>query len=192
MMTLDDPAAVPLTTGDLDAGADRLAVLFNPTDDEITYAVDSWAGEDGVALHPVQAASADTVVRGATFDAVAGSFTIPARTTAVFVDATDDTTPPVVTAELRRVSGTPVMGGYVVLMSCTDESPGPVTLTGDVNGTPVDHAAVLLLIVTPERHPPLRIGYLTIMWGPSFTLTATCTDAAGNTATATAEAVFRR
>ena len=194
VMTLDDPAVTPRTTGDLDPDADRLAVLFNPTDAAITYAVGSWAGEDGVALHPVQAASADPVVRGATFDAATGTFTIPARTTAVFVDATDDSTPPVVTAELRRASGSLTMGAYVVLMSCTDETspPGELTLTGDVNGTPVDHAAVLLLIVMPTRHPPARIGTLTIMWGPSFTLTATCTDAAGNTATATAVAQFRR
>ena len=34
VMTLDDPAVAPRTTGDLDPDADRLAVLFNPTDDD--------------------------------------------------------------------------------------------------------------------------------------------------------------
>ena len=75
------------------------------------------------------------------------------------------------------------MGGYIVLLSCTDPGGGPVELTADVNGVPVRHADVLLLIRYPTRDGPLRIGSLTILWGPSFTLTATCTDAAGNVST---------
>ena len=62
VMTLDDPARRRSTTGDLDPDADRLAVLFNPTDEAVSYTIDSWAGEPSVALHPVLAASADDVV----------------------------------------------------------------------------------------------------------------------------------
>ena len=157
-------------------------MLFNPTDEPVSYSIASWAGEASVALHPVQAASADDVVGEATFTAATGTFTVPARTTAVFVDDPDDT-PPTLTAELRRVSGMPGMGGYVVLLSCTDPGGGAVELTADVNGVPVRHADVLLLIRYPTPDGPLRIGDLTILWGPSFTMTATCTDAAGNTST---------
>ncbi|WP_390891279.1 alpha-1,6-glucosidase domain-containing protein [Dactylosporangium roseum] len=38
------------------------------------------------APHPVQAASADPVVRQSTFDSAHGSFIVPARTVAVFVE----------------------------------------------------------------------------------------------------------
>ena len=36
-------------------------------------------------LHPIQAASADPVVQTTSFDPVTGAFTVPGRTTAVFV-----------------------------------------------------------------------------------------------------------
>ena len=157
-------------------------MLFNPTDEAITYAIDSWVGEPSVALHPVLAASADDVVGESTFDAATGTFTVPARTTAVFVDDPDDT-PPTLTAELRRVSGTPAMAGYVVLLACADPGGGAVELAADVNGVEVEHADVLLLIRNATPAGPLRSGNLTILWGPSFTFTATCTDAAGNTTT---------
>jgi pullulanase len=38
-------------------------------------------------LHPVQANGSDDVVKGAAFDSAAGLFTVPARTTAVFVES---------------------------------------------------------------------------------------------------------
>jgi pullulanase-type alpha-1,6-glucosidase len=182
VMTIDDPGAAPLTTGDLDPGVDRLAVLFNPTDEAITYAIDSWVGEPSVALHPILVGSSDDVVGDSAFDSATGTFSVPARTTAVFVDDPDDT-PPTLTAELRRVSGTATMGGYMVLLGCADPGGGTVDLQADVNGVAVEHADVLLLIRYPTPAGPLRIGTLTILWGPSFTLTATCTDAAGNTTT---------
>ena len=40
-----------------------------------------------VALHPVQAASGDAVVRRAAFDPAGGVLTVPGRTVAVFVEA---------------------------------------------------------------------------------------------------------
>ncbi|RPI96156.1 MAG: DUF3372 domain-containing protein, partial [Chloroflexi bacterium] len=56
--------------------------LFNASNEGVTFSAEAWAYA-GLTLHPVQAASADTVVQGATFDA--GTFTVPAMTTAVFV-----------------------------------------------------------------------------------------------------------
>ncbi|MFJ6776298.1 alpha-1,6-glucosidase domain-containing protein, partial [Kitasatospora sp. NPDC091257] len=39
----------------------------------------------GQALHPVQAGGADRVVQRSGFDAATGTFTVPGRTVAVFV-----------------------------------------------------------------------------------------------------------
>jgi len=52
----------------------------------VTYQVADLKGAN-VRLHPVQANSADRVVRSSSFDAGTGTFTVPARTTAVFVQA---------------------------------------------------------------------------------------------------------
>lgn len=69
---------------DLDPRHDRIVVLFNANDQAQTFADASLAGLR-LALHPVQAHSADPVVRRARFDAASGTFSVPARTTAVFV-----------------------------------------------------------------------------------------------------------
>ena len=69
---------------DLDPTADRLVVIFNADDEPITFAAPAWAGRE-MALHPVLAASADATVLESSWDAAAGAFTVPGRTTAVFV-----------------------------------------------------------------------------------------------------------
>ena len=93
VMSIDD------TVGDdLDADADAMWVVFNPTDDDIVFTVDDLAGVD-VLLHPTLAASVDPVVRTASL-ADSGALSVPARTTAVFVKLEPDTTPPAVDAEL--------------------------------------------------------------------------------------------
>ncbi len=65
-------------------GYARLVVLFNATDEEVTFADSALAGLN-LTLHPVQAHGYDPVVKTSTYDPEAGSFTVPARTTAVFV-----------------------------------------------------------------------------------------------------------
>ncbi|MFD9123992.1 pullulanase-type alpha-1,6-glucosidase [Kitasatospora sp. NPDC059571] len=66
-------------------GAEKgLTVVFNATPTEQRQAVDALAGTRQ-ALHPVQAAGADPVVKQSAFDAASGTFTVPARTVAVFV-----------------------------------------------------------------------------------------------------------
>jgi pullulanase-type alpha-1,6-glucosidase len=85
---LAGPAATPgVITMTLDArGVDRrwksIVVVFNATPQERTQRLDALANAR-IALHPVQAKGADATVKRAHFDA--GTFTVPARTVAVFV-----------------------------------------------------------------------------------------------------------
>ena len=81
VMSLSDTAGE-----NLDPQYDRLVVLFNADDEAIVFTAAELAGRE-MALHPVLAASADPIVAGATWDSAAGAFTVPGRTTAVFVQA---------------------------------------------------------------------------------------------------------
>ncbi|HEY0001759.1 MAG TPA: pullulanase-type alpha-1,6-glucosidase [Actinoplanes sp.] len=62
-----------------------VTVVFNGTSAAVTQTVATLAGRT-VALHPVQQASADPVVRTASFVKSTGTFRVPARTVAVFVE----------------------------------------------------------------------------------------------------------
>jgi len=173
----------------LDDEASSIWTLFNASDDELVFTVDELVGAN-VALHEVLEDSADTVVRGASFDAAGGAFTVPARTTAVFVEAEVDTTAPEVEAELVGLLVQRRSGLFLVDYSCTDDTdPDPVT-TATLNGVPVENGTRSLLI-TRQRGGHLWVGHTLVVWGPSFELTVTCTDASGNTTTVTAEPVFR-
>lgn len=67
------------------AGAEKgLTVVFNATPTAQTQTVASLKGSSQ-ALHPAQAAGNDAVVKQSAFDAGTGTFTVPARTVAVFV-----------------------------------------------------------------------------------------------------------
>ncbi|MGW5578796.1 pullulanase-type alpha-1,6-glucosidase [Micromonospora chokoriensis] len=61
-----------------------VTVVFNATPKTTTQTVTGLRGAD-VALHPVLVDSADPVLRTASFDRAAGTFTVPARSVAVFV-----------------------------------------------------------------------------------------------------------
>ncbi|MBO4209277.1 pullulanase-type alpha-1,6-glucosidase [Micromonospora echinofusca] len=69
-------------------GLDRqwtsVTVVFNATGEAATQTVAGLRGAT-VSLHPVQQTSADPVVRTASFDVGSGTFTVPARSVAVFV-----------------------------------------------------------------------------------------------------------
>jgi pullulanase-type alpha-1,6-glucosidase len=78
-MTLDDQSGK-----DLDHQWEGIVVVFNASPDAQTQSVPALAGES-YALHPVQAGGADAVVKTATYDPATGTFTVPARTVAVFV-----------------------------------------------------------------------------------------------------------
>ncbi|PPK97372.1 pullulanase-type alpha-1,6-glucosidase [Kineococcus xinjiangensis] len=79
VMRIDDTAG-----SDVDRRLDGLVVVFNASDEATTQTVAGTEGER-YRLHPVQAGGGDRVVRGATHDAGTGTFTVPARTVAVFV-----------------------------------------------------------------------------------------------------------
>ncbi|QQM67241.1 alpha-1,6-glucosidase domain-containing protein [Actinomyces weissii] len=70
---------------DVDDTTKRVVVVLNLNDHQVTQTVAGAAG-GAFALHGVQAGGADAVVKAARFDAGAGSFTVPARTAAVFVE----------------------------------------------------------------------------------------------------------
>jgi ABC-type transport system substrate-binding protein len=59
-------------------------VLFNANDEEQSYTMLS-VKRLPFALHPVQAEGSDPIVKNATFDPNTGTFTVPGRTTAVFM-----------------------------------------------------------------------------------------------------------
>jgi hypothetical protein len=69
--------------GDVDLGHELIVALFNAGDEAVSFYFPADGRE--FLLHPVLAASADPVVRTASYDAVAESFEVPARTTAVFL-----------------------------------------------------------------------------------------------------------
>ena len=77
---------------DLDPALDGLLVFINTTPEAQAF---EWSGGGDFVLHPVLTESADPMVRMAAYDA--GTFDIPARTTAVFVlpqaDGRPDTVP---------------------------------------------------------------------------------------------------
>jgi pullulanase/glycogen debranching enzyme len=80
----DQTPGVIVMAIDQRGGRPGTAVVFNATPDAVEEAVPSLAGRR-YTLHPVQARGADPVVRGATYDAAGGTFSVPARTVAVFV-----------------------------------------------------------------------------------------------------------
>ncbi len=80
VMLIDD-----LVGDDVDSGLEGALVVFNASPEAITERVDGLAGRD-FALNGVQAAGADTVVKGTAWDAASGTLTLPARTAAVLVD----------------------------------------------------------------------------------------------------------
>ncbi|MGW3492858.1 pullulanase-type alpha-1,6-glucosidase [Streptomyces sp. NPDC001020] len=72
----ETPGVITMELGDL-------VVVFNATPDSRQQTVASLAGKH-YALHPVQSAGADPVVKTSSYAAESGTFTVPGRTVAVF------------------------------------------------------------------------------------------------------------
>ncbi len=72
----ETPGVITMRLGDL-------VVVFNATPDERQQTVAALAGT-AYGLHPVQANGSDAVVKSASYEAGSGTFTVPARTVAVF------------------------------------------------------------------------------------------------------------
>lgn len=66
-------------------GASQAVVVINATPQTKVFS-DAAFRQQALILHPIQLFSQDTVVRGSKFASRTGTFTIPARTTAVFVE----------------------------------------------------------------------------------------------------------
>lgn len=84
VMTLADEDDTGVPAGDLDPNYDRIVVLFNAAPDEVSYTIPEYA-QLNFYLHPILADSADPLVQASSFDPATGAFTVPGRTTAVFV-----------------------------------------------------------------------------------------------------------
>ncbi|MFI7601513.1 pullulanase-type alpha-1,6-glucosidase [Actinoplanes sp. NPDC049681] len=69
----------------LDKRWKSVTVVFNATPAAATQTVTALRGAD-VALHPVQRTAADPALRTASFASATGTFTVPARSVAVFVE----------------------------------------------------------------------------------------------------------
>jgi pullulanase len=85
------PGLVVMCLSDTTAGKEidpafrNVVVLFNGSKDAATYRNDAWR-DARFELHPVQATGKDPVVRASRFDPKDGAFSVPGRTTAVFVE----------------------------------------------------------------------------------------------------------
>jgi pullulanase-type alpha-1,6-glucosidase len=172
VMSIDD------TVGDdLDPEADAVWTLINASDEPAVFEVSELDGAD-VVLHPVQAVSVDPVVRTASFEG--GVFSIPARTTAVFVELEPDTTAPTVEASLDLIHERGTNGVFDVSVTCTDDR-SAVTIEIDINGVEVDDGTRVFLITSGGPQRWRQIGGETWIWAPTFIMTVRCTDEAGNT-----------
>lgn len=71
-------------TGNFDSTYNEIVVLFNAAPQAAQFAHPEFVGKK-FELHPIQAASVDEVVKRSDFDTANGKFSVPGRTTAVFV-----------------------------------------------------------------------------------------------------------
>ena len=78
VMRLDDTVG-----SDVDRDLKGMVVIFNASDEAAIQSVPGTAGES-YSLHPVQASGTDPIAKTAAYDPASGSFTVPARTVAVF------------------------------------------------------------------------------------------------------------
>ncbi|KAA3661802.1 MAG: DUF3372 domain-containing protein [Chloroflexi bacterium] len=80
VMTISDETAT-----DLDPLHEMIVVVINANDEAQSF-TDADLVDLELVLHPVLADSLDAVVKTSSFDAAAGTVTVPGRTTAVFVE----------------------------------------------------------------------------------------------------------
>ena len=79
----ETPGVITLRLG---SGAKSMTVVFNATPNAQSQAVAALAGTKQ-ALDPIQANGSDSVVKASAFDTATGTFTVPARSVAVFVQS---------------------------------------------------------------------------------------------------------
>jgi pullulanase-type alpha-1,6-glucosidase len=86
-----EPGVIVMSLTDEQAtdGTTHAVVVFNASDEAKSVVVDGFKGR-GMQLHPVLRESTDTVVRESAFNREQGAFSVPARTTAVFLNQADE------------------------------------------------------------------------------------------------------
>ena len=129
-------------------------------------------------MRPVQQSSSDPIVQSSWHTTATGTFNVPPRTTAVFVNAALGAS-----AELRLLWGNDERAWFRVHYSCT---PPTATAEADINGIPVWNGQRVKLIIDDDGLRWFRRWGRLWIWDDAFELTVTCTDAAGDTAMATA------
>jgi pullulanase/glycogen debranching enzyme len=82
----ETPGVITMVLTGSDPHWKSVTVVFNATPATQTQRIGSDAGAS-MALHPVQAGGSDPVVKQASFDAGTGTFSVPGRTVAVFVQS---------------------------------------------------------------------------------------------------------
>jgi pullulanase len=97
-----------------DKNFSEVVVLFNANPGEVFFTAGGLAGKT-FSLHPVQQSSADPVVGDSAFDAGSGSFTIPGRTTAVFVIENETTLTPNALGVIAAATAA-LIGGLIGLL----------------------------------------------------------------------------
>ncbi|WRX12239.1 hypothetical protein QQP08_004726 [Theobroma cacao] len=70
----------------LDPNFSNIVVIFNACPTEASFISSTLRGRT-LQLHPIQVMSTDEVVKNSSYEALSGCFTVPARTTSVFVEA---------------------------------------------------------------------------------------------------------
>ena len=107
--------------GNLDPNYSDVVVLFNANPGSLSFGNGAFAGQ-AYQLHPIQQASVDPVVRTAAFDSGSGTFSMPGRTTAIFV---------LKKVNLPAASAIPLVTTLPVLIATTtiQSNPAPVSST---------------------------------------------------------------
>jgi pullulanase-type alpha-1,6-glucosidase len=126
VMSLDER-----TGEDLDPNYDQIVVLFNANDEAQTFTIGELAGME-MMLHPVLAASSNSLYTEMAYDVAAGTFTVPGRSTAVFVQPQTAEAAPTATATAEPTEVT-----AAVETSATSEpttAPETVEETADETG----------------------------------------------------------
>ncbi|CAH6847530.1 Pullulanase [Vibrio chagasii] len=125
VMSIDDGVSAG---SDLDPANDAIVAIVNSTNESQSFKI---SGATGFALHEVQQNSADDIVKGASF--ANESFTVPALTTAVFVQAQNG----------AQGAGLPVDNSGKDVSSIPPYGQTTVYVRGSMNGwTPVNDWAM--------------------------------------------------
>ncbi|MEI2613058.1 MAG: alpha-1,6-glucosidase domain-containing protein [Candidatus Promineifilaceae bacterium] len=115
VMSLSD-----MVGANLDPNYGMIVVLFNATPETQSFTLADVAGLT-FSLHPVQQNSSDPVVQTASYNAANAAFTVPARTTAVFVLAEADV--PVVAEPTEEAAAEPTQEPAAEPTEATVEEP---------------------------------------------------------------------